>query len=261
MRLNPIIFCIFILTLFINGCGNESGTTGPSMLENVKGHVTYLDGSDVAKLNIQFLNITTKRSYSTTTDASGNFNVSNLSEGIYELSTQGTSSLVYKYIDTVDVNINNSEFDFIFKYRYIDDQIFIAVNDDLSFIKFNTFDTKIGSAFDSINYVAGYYQGDFANEYTLSAEIYEIPAGVNWTELAEIADADYIRTNYTKLITLEEIFVSQSHVLIFRDDALNVLYSNPSNGFAFVNADTTKILKLPCIDRQNNDIALEIYYK
>lgn len=261
MKLDVRVLLVFAFIIFAAGCADDGSVNGPKTIGTVSGQVTYLDGTKVSQLSIQFLNVTTKRSYTSVTDASGNFSVSNLAEGKYELSTQGTSSLVYKYVDTVDVNESKTQFNFIFKYRYIDDFKFIEVNDDLSFIKFNTFDTRIGSALDSIQYVAGYFQNDFADEATLSADIYQIPDGLVWETLAQTVDADYVKNNFTKLTSITEITQQPHHILVFQGNDLNVLYSNPSNGFAFVNADTTKVLKIPCIDRANNDFGLEIFYK
>lgn len=114
---------------------------------------------------------------------------------------------------------------------------------------------------DSIYYVAGYFQNDFADEATLSADIYQIPDGVVWETLAQTADAEYVKNNFPKLTSITEITQQPHHILVFQGNDLNVLYSNPANGFAFVNADTTKVLKIPCVDRANNDFGLEIFYK
>jgi len=261
MKLDVRVLLVVLIFVFAYGCGDDDSVTGPKTIGTVSGQVTYLDGAKVSQLSIQFLNVITKRSYTSVTDASGNFSVSNLAEGKYELTTQGTSSLVYKYVDTVEVNENRTQFNFIFKYRYIDDFKVIEVNDDLSFVKFNTFDTHVGSALDSINYVAGYFQNDFTDANTLSADIYQIPNGIVWETLAQTADADYVKNNFTKLTTINEITQQPHHILVFQGSDLNVLFSNPANGFAFVNADTTKVLKIPCIDRANNDFGLEIFYK
>lgn len=252
---------LLIVSIFIYACSDGDTTTSPETLDTVTGTVTYLDGSAVSQLSIQFLNLTTKRSYSGLTDSDGKFNVSNISEGKYELSTQGTTSLIYKHLDTINVSQSAKEFNFKLKFRYIDDQKVFPINDDLFFIKYNTFDTRVGSALDSIDFIAGYYRNDFANNYTLSSDIYLIPFEENLEELSKTADADYVRSNYTKLATLAQLDTPQAHVLIFTNNNVEVLYSNPSNGFAFVNADTTKILGIPCIDRANNDFGLEIFYK
>ena len=60
----------------------------------------------------------------------------------------------------------------------------------------------------------------------------------------------------------EEPVVNGRHEIKISDsNNIQSMFSNPSNGFAFVLNDTTaNEIKIPCVDFSNNDFGLKIFY-
>ena len=75
---------------------------------------------------------------------------------------------------------------------------------------------------------------------------------------------EYIQSNFQFLFSVnEEPVVNGRHEIKISDsNNIQSMFSNPSNGFAFVLNDTTaNEIKIPCVDFSNNDFGLKIFYK
>jgi hypothetical protein len=165
----------------------------------------------------------------------------------------------------VGVNLEenqNTEKVVIIKYNMLDDFSSKTINQDVFFIKMHPDGARIGNNYSMIKNLSGYYTANGADTLTLSADVYLISDSLNWLNPGVELTSEYIRSNFQFLFSVDEDeVINRRHQITFYSEAIPIMFSNPTNGFAFVRRDSVaKEIKIPCVDYSNNDFGLKISY-
>lgn len=252
-----------IVSIFIISCSNDTAVE-PGMPEGViTGQVRFVDGSPGAFARVNLQNLSNNRIAVDTADQNGIFEFNNLSNGDYTLSFLSTSYDIHTF--SIDLTVSNSDTlyqDLFIVYRMLDDEKARTINDSVVVIKYHRDGAGIGENFDVIANLKGYYGGDLFNNSTLSCEIYILPNDFNWTDTSFDLTGEYIRENYEYVMEVKDTLMFGNHEIVFEGENIAKILSNPPNGFAFLRkGEPDRILRIPCVDRQNNDFGLVINYK
>jgi hypothetical protein len=263
--LKRMLFSLLVTPAFllILSC-SEDAVVEPVIPEGeITGRVQFISGEvgSFARVNLQYL--ADNRTTIDTADQDGIFVFENLNAGDYILSFESTDYYIYPF--RVGINLPEKESvyqDLYIVYKVLDDEKARTVNDSIVLVKYHRGNAGIGDNYQVIDNLTGYFGGDLFNNATLSCEIYELPNDFDWTDYELDLTAEYVRENYTYVTEVKDTIMFGNHEIVFRDEEIPKILSNPSNGFAFVRKDEPgRILKIPCVDRFNNDFGLIINYK
>jgi hypothetical protein len=179
------------------------------------------------------------------------------------LSFESTGYDINSYRVEISIGKNDSVYqDLYIVYNMLDDEKARTVNDSIVLIKYHRDGAGIGDNYQVIDNLTGYYGGDLLNSATLSCEIYELPDEFDWTDINLDLTSEFVRENYTYVTEAKDTTIFGNHQIVFEGEDIPKIFSNPTNGFVFVRKDEhNKTLKIPCVDRQNNDFGLIINYK
>lgn len=253
-----------LFLILLVSCKNEDSplVTQPGT-SSVNGVAKFLDNSIAANAKVELKSNLSGRSIYYTCDAGGNFSFGSLYKGDYTLIFRSTNYDLNTSYTAVSLDDNQSVTkDIYITYNMLDDFISKQVTDKVYFIKFQPDGAKLAGNYSLVDHLSGYYRNNTLDNLTLSASIYKIPVGYDWNNL--IVTPDSIPTNFEHLFdVVEEPLISNNHEIRITSDDIPTIFSNPSNGFAFViKSDSADFkLKIPCVDFNNNDFGLKIFYK
>ncbi|MCK7522851.1 MAG: carboxypeptidase-like regulatory domain-containing protein [Ignavibacteriales bacterium] len=219
-----------------------------------------------ANARIELSSNTSGRYVYDTCDSLGNFFFDSLYKDNYTLTFRSTSYDIYtSYVSvSVDEDQDIIQDGILLRYNMLDDFSTKIISDSVFFIKMQPDGAKIGNNYDLINILSGYYRsGGFRFNVVEHKCIYLVPEGVNWNDPGIDLTPTYIQSNFQFLFSVnEEPVVNGRHEIKISDsNNIQSMFSNPSNGFAFVLNDTTaNEIKIPCVDFSNNDFGLKIFY-
>ena len=254
---------ILITGLLILGCSDNSSDPDAKN-GRIYGHVTFLDGSPgvSAVLDLKTLPINYHRTV--IANANGEFSFDELYGADYVLKFQSTGGEINSYEKELTLEAGEElRNDVTITFSVLEEALAKTINDDVIMIKFEPNSAHIGNKHELVSYLTGGFYGDFAGVATLSADVYLVPSTFEWWETGFEISADSIRNNFEFVMELiEEPGSFGGHIVRIQGDNIVKILSNPENGFAFVKkGDENKILKIPCVDRANNDFGLQIIYK
>ncbi|MFH1196729.1 MAG: carboxypeptidase-like regulatory domain-containing protein [bacterium] len=261
-RFKNLILFIALSTVLIYSCKEDSVSTGGEV-HSVYGKATFLDGTPAVQAKVQLKNLTTSRLFYDTSDVNGGFNFSNMINGNYVVRFASPAYEVNSYVsDSFDLTVSDIEHDFFITYKMLDDQEVYRIDDAIFFIKFNADAGRIGNNHDKVSRIIGYHSANAADSISLSCLVYKIPDGFDWETTSIEITPEYIAQNFTLLFEADEELNFQQHEIVFIDEMVPKILSNPSNGFAFVKKSAeSKRIEVPCVDRQNNDYGLLFEYQ
>jgi hypothetical protein len=259
-----ISFLVLVLasTLLISCSEDDPLLTTEKGNSSISGLVRFLDGSPAAFAKVEIRG-TSARTFYDTCDINGNYSFTSLYKGDYTITFRSTSYDINNSSAALHVNENeNLTQDLFVKYNMLDDFATKIINQDVFFIKMHPEGAKIGGNYSVIKNLSGYYNAGGIDSITLSADVYLVPANINWSNPGVDLNADYIRSNFQFLFSVDEDSVFNGrHEIDFFGSTVETIFSNPSNGFAFVSRDTlASEIKIPCVDFNNNDFGLRIFY-
>lgn len=252
-----------IISVLLSSCKDDDTTEPQARDAQITGIVMFLDGTLGISAQIELHNISTNaRSYSTA-DENGIYTFDSLYQGSYKVKFRSTNQNINSF--EKDINLSSSqqiEQNIYITYNMLDD-LNVATNDSsMFFIKYQADGAKIGTNFDSIEYLIGTYFGDYYNQSVLSCDIYKNPDTLNWSDAIVNLTSEYVRDNFEFLVSVDESFQNGRHELRFEGETIPIILSNPAGGFAFLRRENvSRTLKIPCVDFNNNDFGLRIIYK
>jgi len=254
---------VVIAALLLSNC-SEDGVVEPDIHSGqISGQVKFLDGSPGAFARVNLQNLSNNRTVKDTADQNGTYKFENLNAGNYKVSFESTGYDINSF--RVDITLPENEtiqMDLYIIYKILDDEKARTINEDIVLVKYDRYGAGIGENYDVVDNLAGYYGGDLFDNATLSCEIYELPNDFDWTETNVELTADSVRENYVYVMEIEDVLRNGNHEIVFRGEDIPKILSNPDNGFAFVKkGEENRSLKIPCVDRLNNDFGLIINYK
>lgn len=266
MLRSVFVLCVTIIWVSFISCSEDNteiiSTNGNSTLN---GYLKFLDESPASNAIIELKNNSSGRFVSDTCDAAGKFFFESLYKGGYTLTFRSSSYEVNTSYVTVNIEDNqNAEQDVYIKYNMLDDFVTRIISDSIFFIKMSPDGAKLGGKFELINNVSGYYRSNGSDLVSLSSNVYLVPANFNWNNPGVELSPDYISSNFQFLFSVDEEPVANGrHEIKITDSTIiQQIFSNPTNGFAFVlNDSLANRLKIPCVDFSNNDFGLKIFYK
>lgn len=253
-----VILFVFILGLIV-GCSEETSTE--SQKSAISGAVNFLDGTPAANAEIRLIVVQSNQNKFTTTDGSGRYSFADLSDGVYEISFISPTYEINSYrSEELTLSGNNIVHDVNITYNILDEAKSKVVSDSLFLIQYHPDAAKIGSNFNAVSKMIGYYRPGSGMEITLSCDIYEMPASYNWNNADSLTPA-YVKDNFTYLMSLTENTSNFNHSVELTGEKIEMILSNPSNGFVFIKSiHDESILKIPCVDFNNNDFGWVIEY-
>jgi hypothetical protein len=266
MRNYLIVTCLVLITIFNFSCSEDDpvvpSTDGNSTLS---GQLKFLDNTPAANARIELSSNTSGRFIYDTCDANGYFFFESLYKDNYTLTFRSTSyDINTSYVSvTVDDDQNVTQ-DVFIRFNMLDDFSTKIFNDSVFFIKMQPDGARIGSNYDQINNLSGYYRSGGSDSISLSTDVYLVPVNLNWNNPGVELTPAYIESNFQLLFSIdEEPVINGRHEVIISDSSnIQEMFSNPLNGFAFVLNDTiANKIKIPCVDFSNNDFGLKIFYK
>lgn len=262
MSKNTFFKILFALGfLILGGCNNNVTQPDP---ENsiLTGSVKFLDGSTAPGALIQLQDLSNNKSIYSTADNNGVYEFNNLKAIKYLVKFKSTVYNISSFEKEVDLSSKSTvEQDVYILYNMLDDQSTVQKNDDVFLIKFQADGAKIGDNYSAIENITGSYYNDYSNLYTLSSDIYKCPNNINWLDHDSLFTKEYIINNFEFIMSIEEINFNSRHQIQFVGNDIRSILSESENGFAFVKkGDNNKRLKIPCVDRNNNDFGLTIKY-
>lgn len=266
MNKNIFVGYLILFSLLIISCSeDDSVTTIQSGNSTITGQLKFLDDTPAANARIELRSNTSGRYVYDTCDALGNFFFDSLYKDNYTLIFRSTSYDINTSYVSVNVDTDQDIIqDVYIRYNMLDDFSTKIISDNVFFIKMQPNGAKIGNNYNLIFNLSGYYRSDISDSMSLSANIYLVPEGVNWNDPGIDLTPTHIQSNFQFLFSIdEEPVVNGRHIINISDtNNIQTIFSNPSNGFAFVLNDTTaNKIKIPCVDFSNNDFGLEIFYK
>ncbi|MFZ2324274.1 MAG: carboxypeptidase-like regulatory domain-containing protein [Ignavibacteriaceae bacterium] len=254
---------IMVSVLFLSCKGEDIPLTTEDGNGSINGVAKFLDNSIASYAKIELQSKVSGRSIYCTCDRLGNFSFTSLYKGEYSLIFRSTNYDINT--SNIYINLEQDELitkDIYIKYNMLDDFVEKQINDGVFFIKFQPDGAKLNGNYDLVDYLSGYYRNSSSDNITLNGKIYKIPQKLNWNDLYFTADS--IPSNFEYLFEVtEEPLKNNNHEIRIYGDNIPVIFSNPSNGFAFVvKRDSIEAkLKIPCVDFNNNDFGLKIFYK
>lgn len=263
MKIKLFIVVQFLIALFLISCkDDESTVVTPPGTASVHGVVKFLDNSIAPYAKIELKSNLTGRSIYDTCDVEGNFSFKDLYKGDYTLIFRSTNydlNTSYVYFSVND-NDNVTK-DVYISYNMLDDFAEKIINDGVFFIKYQPDGARLGSNYDLIDYLSGYYRNSSSDTVTLSAKVYRIPLNLDWNSINFSPDS--VPSNFEYLFEVNDEKTNFGHQIQISGNAIPLIFSNPQNGFAFVvKRDSGNAqLKIPCVDFNNNDFGLKITYK
>ncbi len=257
------VYIVLSLSIFlIISCSEDSVVEPETGTGEITGQVKFISGDAgaFARVNLQYLE--NNRTTIDTADQNGIYLFTDLVSGDYIVSFESTGYDIYSY--RVDVSLSKNETitqDLYIVYNMLDDEKARTVNDSIVLVKYHRNGAGIGENYQVINNLTGYYGGDLLNSATLSCEIYELPVDFDWTDTNLDLTSEFVRQNYTYVTEVKDTTIFGNHQIVFEGEEIPKILSNPPNGFVFVRKDDqNRTLKIPCVDRQNNDFGLIINY-
>lgn len=266
MNKNIFVKYLILFLIFLISCSEDDSIT-PTQSGNssITGQLKFLDNTPAANARIELSSNTSGRYVYYTCDILGNFFFDSLYKDSYTLTFRSASYDIYTSYVPVSVDEDqNIVQDVYIRYNMLDDFVTKIISNSVFLIKMHPDGAKIGNNFDLINNVSGYYRSGGSDSISLSANIYLVPDGVNWNDPGVDLTPAFIQSNFQFLFSVdEEPVVNGRHEIKISDtNYIQSIFSNPSNGFAFVLNDTTaNEIKIPCVDFSNNDFGLKIFYK
>lgn len=258
------IILVILFTISLTNCKKDNSSPVSPKIGTGKiiGQVKFLDNTPASFANIQLRNYDTAISIYNTADADGNYIFDELKDGNYLVRFQSAAYEMNVYESALyNIQSDSIRNDFTITYRMLDDQSVYVVNTNIYFIKFNADGGKIGNNLNAVGSLTGYYSNDFFGTAVLSARVFLIPDDFNWMNDSEGLTPEFIENNFDFLFEVEESVEERNHSIAFSGGQIETLISNPGNGFAFVKVGTDEqIIKVPCVDRQNNDYGLLFNY-
>lgn len=258
--------CVIIILIFIVSCSKDNNdivSTGGN--STVTGHLKFLNETPAANALVELKSNSSGRFVYDTCDAAGKFFFEALYKGEYTLTFRSTSYEVNTSYITITIEENqNLVQDVYIRYNMLDDFATLTVSDSVFFIKMQPDGAKIGNNFNLINNLSGFYRESNADLISLSSNVYLVPENISWNSAGTEITPEFIRNNFQFLFSIdEEPAVNGRHEIRFTDsNIIQEIFSNPSNGFAFVLKDSiANKIKIPCVDFNNNDFGLRIIYK
>ena len=257
-------YFFFLLSIFLLlfSC-KESSTEVVVKNSGVSGSVLFLDGSVAANATIQIQNLYNNSLEYAYSDKNGNYLFENLSAGNYRVKFKSRTYNIESYEKGITLKVGEVYTQNIFiLYNMLDESKVISKNEDVFLIKFQPDGAKIGTNHSLVNYLSGTFFGDYSNSYTLGCNIYKIPDSLDWFDADTIFTANNIRSSFELITSSDDHLSNSMHEIRFLGDDITKILSNPFNGFAFVTKEIDdREIKIPCIDFNNNDFGLKIYYK
>jgi hypothetical protein len=257
MFIRIVLLLLFIL-VFVS-CSEESSTE--TSKASISGNVTFLDGTATANAQIRLIVTQSNQNKFTNTDQNGNYKFNDLAEGKYEIGFTSLSYDINSYrSEEIALSGNNVEHNFNITYNMLDELKVMVVSDSLFFIQFQPEGARIGSNTGAVSKLLGYYRPNAGSSITLECDIYEVPNEIVWEDATWLTPK-YVSENFAYSMSLTETASNFNHSLEISGENLEKILSNPSNGFVFIKkiADD-KILKVPCVDFNNNDFGFRIQY-
>ena len=266
MNKNIFVGFLILFSLLILSCSEDDSVTPiQSGNSTITGQLKFLDETPAANARIELSSNTSGRYVYETCDILGNFFFDSLYKDNYTLTFRSTSYDIYTSYVSVSVDEDQDIIqDVYIRYNMLDDFSNKIISDSVFFIKMQPDGAKVGNNYNLINNLSGYYRSGSSDSISLSANVYIVPEGVNWNDPGIDLTSTYIQSNFQFLFSVdEEPVVNGRHIINISDtNYIQSIFSNPSNGFAFVLNDTTaNKIKIPCVDFSNNDFGLEIFYK
>jgi len=254
---------ILLVVLTVSTCSDETIVEPDVFNGGITGQIKFIDGTPGAFARVNLQNLFDNRTVTDTADQNGMFEFGNLKSGDYILSFLSTGYDIHTF--RIDITLPENETiyqDLYIVYKMLDDEKARTVNDSLVLIKYHRDVAGIGDNYQVIENLTGYYGGDLFNDATLSCEIYELPNDFNWTETNIELTPDSVRENFVYVMEIDDTLRYGNHEIVFTGEDIQKILSNPGNGFVFVNkGEEGRSLKIPCVDRLNNDFGLIINYK
>lgn len=261
-RVNYVIFT-FIICLSVFSCSDSSTNSPEEGKGKISGIVQYLDGTPGYSALIELKTLPSNSKIYDTADVNGEYKFENLKSGNYLLSFEKTGYEIKSYEKTVTLKEDEQITEDIYiVYNMLDESFAMVVDTDIVFIRFNPDAAKIGDNYEMVSHLSGYYRRDILGTSTLSSQVYIIPEGFNWTNPGVELNAQYIKDNFIFVTEVEDNFLNGTHEIRYTGDDIPKILSNPQNGFAFVRKEGIgKQIQIPCVDYNNNDFGLLIFYK
>lgn len=253
-----IVLLLIFISIFI-GCSEESSTETTEA--SIYGSVTFLDGSPAANAQIRLIVTQNNQNKFANTDQNGNYKFDDLSEGNYEIGFTSLSYDVNSYrSEEISLSGNSVEHNFNITYNMLDELKVLVVSDSVFFIQFQPEGARMGNNTEAVSKLLGYYRPSAGTNITLECDVYEVPDDIVWEESTWLTPK-YIRENFVRSMSLTETASNFNHSLEISGENIAKIVSNPSNGFVFIKriADD-KLLKVPCVDFNNNDFGFRIQY-
>jgi hypothetical protein len=257
MFLRVLLF-LSALLIFI-GCDSESSTEVSQA--SIQGTVQFLDGSAAANAEIRLIVVQSNQNKFTNTDNSGNYSFEDLSDGIYEVSFISPSYEVNSYRSSeITLSGNNVEHNFFITYGILDELKTQIVSDSVLLVQYQPEGAKIGNNYSAVKNMSGYYRPASGSKITLECDVYEMPQNLSWND-ADSLTPTYVKANFTYVMSLSESTTNFFHSVELSGESIPKILSNPANGFVFIKTTyDDKVLKVPCVDFNNNDFGLVIEY-
>jgi len=257
-------FLVFVITtvLLISCSEDDSLLAIQNGNSSISGLVRFLDGSPAAFAKVEIRGNSARTLYDTC-DVNGNYSFTSLYKGDYTITFRSTSYDISTSSVALHLNDDENLIQNLFvRYNMLDDFATKIINQDVFFIKMHPDGAKIGGNYSVIKNLSGYYNAGGVDSITLSADVYLVPANINWSNPGVELNSEYIRSNFQLLFSVDEDSVFNGrHQIKFLGSTIENIFSNPTNGFAFVSRDTlANEIKIPCVDFNNNDFGLRIFY-
>jgi hypothetical protein len=263
--IKTIFFLVVVMTsvLLIFCSKDDSPLTTQVGNSSISGLVRFLDNSPASFAKVEIRGTNASRTFYDTCDINGNYSFTSLFKGDYTITFRSTSYDISTTSAALHLNENENLTQNLFvKYNMLDDFATKIISQDVFFIKMHPDGAKIGGNYSLIKNLSGYYNVSGIDSITLSADVYLVPANINWSNPGVDINSEYIRSNFQYLFSVDEDSVFNGrHEIDFFGNTIENIFSNPSNGFAFVRSDTlSNEIKIPCVDFNNNDFGLRIFY-
>jgi len=259
-------FLVVVLTsvLFISCLEEDVLLNTEKGTSSISGLLKFLDNTPAGSAVIELKSNASGKFIYDTCDVNGNFAFQFLYKGDYTLTFRSTNYDLNTTYAGVSLEDNQNIIkDVYIKYNMLDDFAARIISKDVFLIKMHPDGAKLGNNYDLVNNLSGYYRAGTSDSITLSADVYLVPANINWDNPGVDLTPMYINSNFQFLFSLdEEAVVNGRHEIKILDSNIQDMFSNPSNGFAFVRRDSVaNEIKIPCVDFNNNDFGLKIFYK
>ena len=259
------IFLLLISILMISCSEDNSVFTTQQGNGTITGQLKFLDNTAAAFARIELRSNTSGRYVYDTCDVNGNFFFKGLYKDTYTLTFRSTSyDINTSYVSVIVDDDQNVIQDVDIRFNMLDDFATKLVNENVFLIRMDPDGAKIGDNYDLIDNLSGYYRSGVTDSVSLSANIYLVPETLNWNDPGIDLTAEYIQSNFEFLFSIDEQTVINGRHEIKITDTANIsnIFSNPPEGFAFVLKDSLATqIKIPCVDFNNNDFGLKIFYK